>query len=154
MASTDAPDRRSAAPASDPEFSLRVGTSVQPVDSVEASIQRHGRRYLDRMFTPGEVESSGGYNAEPNLLAPGLAARLCAKEAVLKVLRPLNIVPDWRDIEILQMPGDWVSLKLTGAAKQLAAEGGLADLQVSFSQKDALAIATVIGVAGSVAPKG
>jgi len=146
MTETDAPRRLSAVPeSSQPHFTLRVGTSVQTIDSVEASIQRHGRHYLDRMFTPGEVESSGGYGAEPNLLAPGLAARLCAKEAVLKVLRPLNIVPEWRDIEVVQMPGEWVNLRLTGSARQLADEAGLTDLQVSYSQKDAFAVATVIG---------
>lgn len=150
MTETEAPGRPSVvAPSGRPSFTLRVGTSVQTIDSIEASIQRHGRHYLDRMFTPGEVEASGGYGAEPNLLAPGLAARLCAKEAVLKVLRPLNIVPEWRDIEIVQMPGDWVGLNLTGSAQQLADEGGLTDLQVSFALKDALAVATVIGVGGA-----
>jgi holo-[acyl-carrier protein] synthase len=128
------------------QFTLRVGTAVQIVGSIEASITRHGRRYLDQVFTAQEVATCGGYDAEPNQLAPGLAARFCAKEAALKALRPPNIVPERLDIEVVEMSGGWVSLVLTGAARNLAAEGGLSDLQVSLSHDGIIAVATVIGI--------
>lgn len=127
-------------------FRLRVGTQMRDFSSVEASIRRHGRRYLDRTFTTQEVQACGGYDAEPYLLAPGLTARLCAKEATLKVLRPTAIMPEWRDIEIVPTAGGWLGLSLTGAAQNIAAAHGLVDLQVSLSQDGAVAVATVIGV--------
>lgn len=127
-------------------FTLRVGTAVQVIGSIEASITRHGRSYLDRVFTTQEVATCGGYTAEPNLLAPGLAARFCAKEAALKALRPPNIVPERLDIEVVEMSGGWVSLALTGAARHLAVADGLSDLQVSLSHDGTIAVATVIGI--------
>lgn len=126
---------------------LRVGTDVQIISKVEASIRRHGREYLDRMFTPREVQACGGYDGEPNLLAPGLAGCCSAKEAALRALRPTAIIPERRDIEVVQMPGGWVRLRLFGSAKELADAGGLVQLEVSLSHCDTVAVATVVGVA-------
>lgn len=125
---------------------LRVGTDIQSIESIAESIRRHGRRYLDRLFTPQEVESCGGYDAEPNLLAPGLAARFCAKEAVLKALQPVAITPEWRDMEIVRMPGGAVRVELTQMAQQLANERGLDDIEVSLSHGSGIAIASAVGV--------
>lgn len=125
---------------------LRVGTDVQCIATITESIERHGYRYLNRVFTAQEVESCGGYDAEPSQLAPGLAARFCAKEATLKALRPVNIVPEWRDIEVVRMPGGWVRISLTGAARKLAAENGLLDFEVSLAHDGTVAVATVVGL--------
>nr|WP_246336247.1 holo-ACP synthase [Flexivirga oryzae] len=125
---------------------MRVGTDVQVIADIEASVRRHGRRYLDRVFTTQEVVACGGYDAEPNLIAPGLAARFSAKEALLKALRPTAIIPEWRDIEIVSMPGGWLSVQLTGAAKEIADESALIDLQVSVSHDGPVAVATVVGI--------
>lgn len=129
-------------------FSVRVGTEVRDFVSLEASLRRHGRRFLETTFSPAEVEACGGYDAQPHVLAPGLTARLCAKEATLKVLRPTAILPEWREMEIVPTPGGWLGLELTGAAQQIAHKRGLADLQVSISQAGGIAIATVIGFEG------
>lgn len=125
---------------------LRVGTDVQAIASVTESIQRHGRRYLDRMFTAQEVESCGGYDAEPYVLAPGLTARFCAKEAVLKALRPLSIIPEWRDIEIVRMPGGWVGVRLVRGAKTLAEDNQLLNFEISLSHDREVAVATAVAI--------
>jgi len=127
-------------------FSVRVGTEVRDFVSLEASLRRHGRRFLETTFSPAEVEACGGYDAQPHVLAPGLTARLCAKEATLKVLRPTAILPEWREMEIVPTPGGWLGLELTGAAQQIAVERGLVDLQVSLSHDGAVAVATVIAI--------
>lgn len=129
-------------------FSVRVGTAMQSIDLIEARIRRHDRMYLDHTFTPLEIEAYGGYTAEPHLLAPGLAACFCAKEAAVKVLRPTAIIPEWDDIEVLPMPGGWHRLTVSGAARQIADERGLTDLQVSISEDGDIAVATVIGIEG------
>jgi len=123
-----------------------VGTDVQVIEAIEASVRRHGRKYLDRIFTSQEVQACGGYDGVPNLLAPGLAARFSAKEATLKALRPTTIMPDWREIEVVQMPGGWPVLELTGDALHIAQELGFVDLQVSLSHDGPVATATVVGV--------
>lgn len=125
---------------------LRVGTDIQDISAITESIERYGRRYLDRVFTAQEVESCGGYDAEPAQLAPGLAARFCAKEATLKALRPVNIIPEWRDMEIVRMPGGWVRVSLTSTAQQLAEENELLTLEVSLAHDGNTAVATVVGM--------
>ncbi|WP_446664569.1 holo-ACP synthase [Flexivirga sp. B27] len=135
-----------------PPVTVRVGTDVHDIARIEGLIRRHGRRYLDRTFTSQEVQSCGGYTAEPHLLAPGLAARFCAKEAALKVLRPAGILPEWTDMEIINMPGGWLRLKLSGIAAELAEQRGLVDLQVSISFEESVAVATVVGVGSGRPP--
>lgn len=135
-------------------FNLRVGTTMHGIDVTEATIRRHGRTYLDRTFTQREVYACGGYHAAPELLAPGLAACFCAKEATIEVLRPTAIMPEWQDIEILARSGGWDRLTLTGTAKQIADDHGLTDLQVSISHAGAVAFATVIGIERRRSPAG
>lgn len=143
------PEQAADRPSANQPGGLRVGTDVQYIRSIADSIERHGRRYLDRLFTAHEVEACGGYDAESRTLAPGLTARFCAKEATLKALRPHNIIPEWRDIEVVRMPGGWVRIQLTGGASQLAEECGLHDLELSLSHDGAIAVATVVGIAAS-----
>src|SRR5690348_8608557 len=81
------------------EPTLRLGTDIVDVRSIEASIDRFGRRYLERVYTDAEVaycsaEASGG--------AERFAARFAAKEATLKVLRPTDWRPEWRHIEVVR----------------------------------------------------
>ncbi|MFC6705731.1 holo-ACP synthase [Flexivirga alba] len=131
-------------------FNVRVGTETRDVSSVEASIRRHGRTFLDRTFTAQEIHTCGGYDTEPHLLAARLAGRFCAKEAALKMLRPTAIMPEWLDMEVVGVPGGWLRLNLTGIALQIAEERGIGDVQVSISQDGSVAVATVIGVERSL----
>lgn len=145
------PPRRPVDPGQSPPapFSVRVGTAMQSIDLIEARIRRHDRTYLEHTFTEREIHAYGGYDAEPHLLAPGLAACFCAKEAAIKVLRPTAIIPEWHDIEVLPMPGGWHRMTVSGAAEQIANERGLTDLQVSISDDSSIAVATVIGIEGT-----
>ena len=72
---------------------VRVGIDLTSVAEVAASVARFGDRYVERMFTSHEQaicrretgpEEPGHYRTE------SLAARFAAKEAALKVLRPLG----------------------------------------------------------------
>jgi len=82
-------------------FDIRVGTDLQPITEVKAALKRHGKRYLHRLFTQGEVCAAGGRDAGPEVLAPGLATLFAAKEATLKVLRPTrDLVPLWTVVHV------------------------------------------------------
>ena len=76
---------------------LRVGADVVSVHQVEASVARFGSRYLERVYTQHELESSVGRSP---VRAASLAARFAAKEATFKVLRPVGHQPDWRSVEV------------------------------------------------------
>ena len=120
---------------------LRVGADIAVVDDVRSSVERFGRRYLDRIFTAHEIASCQG---DPAVVAASLAARFAAKEATIKVLRPADAAPPWRSIEVRRDPSGWCELRLRGEAARLAAEAGITDLQVSLSHDGGLAAAVVL----------
>jgi holo-[acyl-carrier protein] synthase len=121
---------------------LRVGTDVQAVDEVRASLDRFGARYAERVYTAGELAAAGGLDGgDP---APGLAARFAAKEATIKVLRPTASRPEWRSIEVVRRPGGWCDLELTGSAAELAREQGIVELALSMSHGAGVGMASVV----------
>ena len=120
--------------------SVRVGVDVVAVAEVAEALTVHGDRYLERVFTPGERaccrrSGANGYAAE------SLAARFAAKEAVLKVLRPVDHRPEWRSIEVCREGGGWCEVRLTGRAAELAARSGITDVAVSLAHEPAVAAA-------------
>ncbi len=132
---------------------LRVGVDLVPVADVAASVDRLGRRYLYRIFTPHEracarVDAMGGHHPS-GYSAESLAARFAAKEAAVKVLRPSGPRPEWRTIEVRRMDGGWCELRLSGLAASLAAQAGITTLAVSVTHEPMMAAACVVGAADS-----
>ncbi len=125
---------------------VRVGTDVESIADVAEAIQLHGDRYLNKLFTDHEVDSCGGSSGTAEVLAPGLTARFAAKEAVLKVLQPSSLVPQWRDIEIQRTPGGWPEITLAGAAEELAHRAQFVSLSLSMSHGGGVGMATVVGL--------
>jgi holo-[acyl-carrier protein] synthase len=129
--------------------SVRVGVDLVPVADVAESVERFGARYLDRVFTPHEVDCCRRADARtgraPGISAESLAARFAAKEATLKVLRPDGWRPDWRSIEVRRTRGGWCEIHLSGAAATLAAEAGIDALEVSLTHESMVAVAVVVG---------
>jgi holo-[acyl-carrier protein] synthase len=122
---------------------LRVGTDLVPVAHVADSVARFGDRYLDRIYTAHELSCCQGI---PAVRAAGLAARFAAKEATLKVLRPVGHQPEWRSIEIRRHPDGWCAIHLTGGAARMAAEQGIHNLAVSLTHESGMAAAVVVAV--------
>ena len=120
---------------------LRVGIDLVSVEEVREAIREHGARYLERLFTPGELRDCG-QNGEPE--PERLAARFAAKEATLKVLRPGDQAVPWADIEVMRDPTGWVALELTGAAAALARDQGLDGFALSISHERGFATAVVV----------
>ena len=124
----------------------RVGVDAVSVDTVAASIERFGQRYLDRLFTLHEQQSCTG---TPRRRAESLAARFAAKEAAVKALRLPDGPGDWRTIEVRRDPGGWTDLVLSGAVADVASRAGIADLAVSLTHERDLAVAVVTCTAAS-----
>jgi holo-[acyl-carrier protein] synthase len=124
--------------------SLQVGYDLQEVSAVADSIAKLGERYLDRLLTTNErvaVEAtvSGRERAE---LTAGIFA---AKEAVFKLLKvlPSDAVP-WRDIEVQAPSLSAVpTVRLTGAAAELAEAARLETISLSFSHAAGIVFALV-----------
>ena len=125
---------------------VRVGTDVESIADVAAALAQFGDRYLSRLFTADELAACGPITPAA---APRLAARFAAKEAVIKVLSPVDRVPRWRSIEIRNAPNGSPSVALHEEAAQLAQEQGIGPLSVSLSHGAGIGTATVVALATS-----
>jgi holo-[acyl-carrier protein] synthase len=110
------------------------------------SIERHGQRFLDRVFTEAEQAYCRGKKRE----IEHYAGRFAAKEAVFKVLGTgwRNGI-NWTDVEIRNQPSGQPKVSLSGRCREIADELGLAGIVISISHTDTHAIASAIGLAVS-----
>jgi holo-[acyl-carrier protein] synthase len=112
-----------------------VGIDIIEVERIRVAIARWGRRFLERVYTAGELEL---YATRPT----SLAARFAAKEAVMKALGARGL--GWREIEVLSGPQGEPVLYLYGRALNQAKEMDIT-LTVSLSHCRQYAIASVVG---------
>ena len=118
---------------------LRTGIDLIEIERIERAVQRHGERFLQRVFTPAELAEAGGSPAS-------LAARFAAKEAAAKALGTGIGEVSWLDIEVLRDNNQPPRLHLHGVAAQRASELGLTEWAVSLSHARTHAIANVIAI--------
>ena len=116
-----------------------VGIDTVEIPRVQRVLDRHGERFLKRVYTPTEVAFCRGRVAE-------LAARFAAKEAVMKALGTGVRGIAWREIEVLPDRRGKPLVYLYGGAKARAEEMGLQGLDISLSHERQYAIASVVAV--------
>lgn len=105
-------------------------------------IDRHGQRFLERVFTPAELAYCTGRKRE----IEHLAGRFAAKEAVLKVLGTgWRDGIKWTDVEIRNEPSGQPKVNLSGLCQTIAREQGLTTILISISHIETHAIASAIG---------
>ncbi|MHB1969990.1 MAG: holo-ACP synthase [Acidimicrobiales bacterium] len=113
-----------------------VGVDVVDVARFALALSRRPR-IVERLFTEGEQRDGRGR-------AERLAARFAAKEAVMKSLGVgLGSVP-WRSIEVVKETSGQPRIVLHGAAKELAARRGVAEILVSLTHSELSAIAMCV----------
>lgn len=124
-------------------MSLRgLGTDIVAVARIAALVERHGDRFLERCFRPGELAVVR--ERMPAAAHAALAARWAAKEAFIKALAGRGTGVVYRDIEVVRQPDGAPQLRLHGtAAAALAACGG-GGVLVSLSHERDYAVATVV----------
>ncbi len=119
---------------------LRTGVDLIEIDRVAEVISRHGKHYLERIYTSAELEQCGKRTES-------LAGRFAAKEAVAKALGCGIGEVGWKEIEILGDEQNAPALCLYGSAELKAKELGLITWSVSLShsQSHVVAMAVAIG---------
>jgi holo-[acyl-carrier protein] synthase len=120
-----------------------VGTGIDVVEvpRVAAAIERFGQRFLERIYTQGEIRYC---EAKANRVER-YAARFAAKEAAMKALGTgWNRGVRWRDIEVRRQPGGRPTLVFSGKAAEFAAGLGATNAALSLTHTAAEAIAQVI----------
>jgi holo-[acyl-carrier protein] synthase len=124
-------------------LSMIVGTGVDitEVPRIHQALERHGERFLKRVFTPEEIRyCTGKHN-----VAERLAARFAAKEAGMKAIGTgLRGGITWKDMEVVRRPGQRPQLRYSGRAAEIATALGCRRTHLSLSHTAEQAIAHVI----------
>ena len=124
-------------------MTLSCGVDLIEVDRVAAVVARWGDRFLNRIYTPGEVAYCRGR-------VPELAVRFAAKEATSKALGTGIVGISWREMEVVPDSRGKPTMVLHGKAAARAAAIGLHRFEVSLSHSREMAIAMVVAVGPDV----
>ena len=116
---------------------LATGVDIIEISRVRRVLERYGQRFLDRVFTPEEIEYCRGR-------APNLAARFAAKEATMKALGTGVRGVGWKDIEVVRAESGAPGIKLSGRAERRAGRFGVQETALSISHSQEYAVAFVL----------
>jgi holo-[acyl-carrier protein] synthase len=123
-----------------------IGHGIDIVETarIRHSVQEHGQRFLDRVFTPREQAYCA---ANVKRYYEHLAGRFAAKEAVLKVLGTgWRGGIAWTDIEVTKEMSGQPKIVLTGECLRIASEIGIQRWHISISHIETHATASAIGL--------
>ena len=120
---------------------IGIGVDIAEVWRVKAAIERHGERFLSRVYTPLEI----AYCKRHKNSFERFAARFAAKEAAMKALGTgwRNGVT-WRDFEVANAPSGKPCLRLSGKGEEIYRGLRATNLAVSLTHTAEYAFAEVI----------
>ena len=124
---------------------LGIGSDIVDVRRIERVIERHGERFLARVYTATERAKAEGRAKRTETYAK----RFAAKEACAKALGTgLRAGVFWRDMGVVNLPSGRPTMKLTGGAlKRLQAitpAGCEARIDVTITDEGPMAQALVV----------
>lgn len=115
-----------------------VGTDIIEIRRIKEAIDRHGERFIDRIFTAKEKKYCQQYQDQ----VARFAGRFAAKEAILKALGT-GLQPEitWQEIEVIN---DGQGKPEVHLSPRLKRSFPMAHLFISISHCDDYATATAI----------
>ena len=120
------------------------GIDLVDCPRIEQMIQRHGERFIKRVFTAAEQ----AYARKNKNEVEKLAGRFAAKEAVLKLVGTgWRGKIAWTDIEIINNPSGQPEVTLSGEVKKIAGKLGIKHVSVSITHTANFAIASAVALA-------
>jgi len=94
---------------------IGIGSDLIDIRRVEKTLERHGERFIRRVFT--EIERAKSDRRRQR--AASYAKRFAAKEACAKALGTgLAQGVFWRDMGVVNLPGGKPTMRLTGGAAE------------------------------------
>ncbi len=121
-----------------------IGTGIDMVDieRIAQSIERFGNRFVERIYTPGEIAYC---RRKQRKAAESFAARFAAKEAAAKALGTgIGFGITWREIEVGREPAGRPVLRLHGRAAEIAAVLHVRHSALSLTHTGTQAVAFVV----------
>jgi holo-[acyl-carrier protein] synthase len=124
---------------------LGLGSDLIDIRRIEQTLERHGQRFIERIFT--EIERAKSESRANR--AASYAKRFAAKEACAKALGTgLNRGVYWRDMGVVNLPSGKPTMRLTGGAlarlEAITPEGHAAEIDLSITDEFPIAQAIVI----------
>ena len=97
---------------------IGIGSDLIDIRRIEQTLERHGERFIARVFT--DVERARSERRKQR--AASYAKRFAAKEACSKALGTgLARGVFWRDMGVVNLPGGKPTMHLTGGAAEILA---------------------------------
>ncbi|WP_198372540.1 holo-ACP synthase [Roseomonas rosulenta] len=126
---------------------IGIGSDVLDIRRLERTIEKHGDRFLERIFTP--TERAKAERRTERIRTATYAKRFAAKEAASKALGTgFRAGVFWRDLGVVNLPSGQPTLRLTGgAAERLAAitpPGHRAEIALTMTDEFPYAQAMVV----------
>jgi holo-[acyl-carrier protein] synthase len=133
---------------------LGLGSDITDARRVAKVIERHGDRFLTRVFT--EIERAKADRRKNR--AETYAKRFAAKEACAKALGTgIRDGVWWRDMGVVNLPGGRPTMRLTGGAlkrlQALTPKGCEAQIDLTITDEGPMAVAFVVISANPAAKK-
>jgi holo-[acyl-carrier protein] synthase len=124
---------------------IGLGSDLIDIRRIEKTLERHGTRFIDRIFTDTEKRKSEGRKQR----AASYAKRFAAKEACSKALGTgLSQGVFWKDMGVANLPSGKPTMVLSGGAKarldQMVPSGKRANIHLTITDDFPLAQAFVI----------
>ena len=116
---------------------LTTGVDIIEIHRIKQVLDRYGERFLNRLFTPNEIDYCRGRT-------PNLAGRFAAKEATMKALGTGARGVSWKDVEVVRADSGAPSVKLYGRAENRAEWLHVVEISVSISHSREYAVAFVV----------
>ena len=119
---------------------IGLGIDATDIPRIAATLERYGERFMNRIFTDGEI----AYCRRRRVPAIHFAGRFAAKEAAMKALgtgHSQNVL--WRDVEVVRRGGPPQLQFHGGAARRFAAMDAQSSL-LTITHSDTLALAQVL----------
>jgi holo-[acyl-carrier protein] synthase len=120
---------------------LGSGVDLCEVPRIEAAIARHGRRFVERVYTEREI----AYAESKANRFERYAARFAAKEAGMKALGiGWRGGIRWQDFEVADLPSGRPTLRFHGKAAEIAGKLGVKNVALSITHTKEQALAMVL----------
>jgi holo-[acyl-carrier protein] synthase len=118
-----------------------TGIDIAEVERIAQSIDRFGRRFLERVFTPDEIR----YCESKANKAERYAGRFAAKEAAMKAIGTgWNRGVTWQDVEVSRVPGGRPTITYHNKAAEFFRALGAVRAHLSITHTAESAMAQVI----------
>jgi holo-[acyl-carrier protein] synthase len=96
---------------------LGIGSDICDIRRIEKAIERHGARFLERVFT--ETERAKAMRRTEKIQAATFAKRFAAKEAAAKALGTgFRQGVFFADLGVVNLPGGQPTMNMTGGAAE------------------------------------